>query len=239
MHRTLTAVLLCLTTAALFADIAHRAATAQEKAALEKALGAITSVIDRFGNEDWVTVSQFHPKVDSVAAGPASPIDAAMSYNRKYGIKEGSPLFKTKVAPAILKIQKAMDAKDYPAATKAGEVTNGTMAFTVNTYVNRINVPTGKNAKNLAVKGATLAYEMRDPSRGGSYLMIVGAGDWSHSKLAGNVIDYKFKSPKGSPHVENIVFEFVTAKEAGFAADRMREIVRTTDWSELEKGLTP
>ena len=223
----------------LVADIPHRAASPQEKAALEKALSAITKVIDQFGNADWTMVSGFHPKTESVSGEPSSPIDAALSYNRKYGIKDGSPLFKSKIRPAVEAIHKAMDAKDYAAVTKASETTNGTMDFTVETFVNQLNVPTGANAANLAARGAAIAYEMKDPKHVGEYIVIVGAGDWAHAKGTASRIDFRFRNGKNTPHVENIVFEFRTRKDAGFAADRIREIVRTTDWSALDKGLTP
>ena len=233
---TTLALALSLAAATLVADIMHRAPTPQEKAAMEKAFAAITKVVNSFPNADWYVVSQFHPKTDDVNAEPASPLDTSLNYNLKYGVKDGSPLFKTKIMPVIASIQKAMDAKDYAGAQKAGEATNGTMDFTVDTEVNRLNVRApGPKITKIQAKGATVAYAS---TAGAGWEVVVGVGDWAHATAAPNYLNYKFKNSKGSPHIENIVFVFRARRPAGFGADRIRQIVSATDWSQLNAGLT-
>lgn len=201
---------------------------------MEKALAAITKIVNTFPSADWTVVSQFHPKTDDVNADPASPLDASLNYNMKIGVKEGSPLFKTKIMPVIASIRKAMDAKDFDGAQKAGEATNGTMDFVVETQVNRLNIPTVKTAK-FAARGATIALVS---TQGPGWDLVVGVGDWAQATPTLNYLNYKFKNPKGSGHIENIVFDFHTRKPSGFAADRIRQIVAATDWSQLNAGLS-
>ena len=231
------AVIVAMTASLAFADIAHKTPSAQEKAAIDKAVAAMTKVIGRFANENWTADRDSVPEYETISGEPAGPLDAGLDFNRKFSVKEGSPLFQSKVAAQMAALQKAVDAKDFDAAQKLGAAVNGTLDFTVETDANVPVVPAGENVTKIDAKGATLAFA--DKSASDEWDVYVGAGDWAHAVADGDALRYKFRNRPNTPHVENIVFRFRTRKDSGPAADRIREIVRTTDWSALAAGLTP
>lgn len=237
MHgKTLLALALCLSTSIAFGDVPSRPATQQEKAALQKALAVITKVIDSFGNADWKKSGEFSNHDLSVSKEPAAPIDSSLNFNRKYEIAENSPLFKSKLMPVYQKADVLAKQGKFDELQKLTRPLDGTMQFVTEQEINRINAGGSKITK-IAAKGATLAYETA--SDAGEYEVVVGVGDWAHATPgAMHLVDYHFAHPRGTPFIENIVFSFHTRKSTGFAAERIREIVRTTDWGELNQGLT-
>jgi len=231
------AVVVALTTTVALADIVHKTPSAQEKAAIDKAVTVMNGVISRFANDSWTADSDSTPDYETISGEPSGPLDAGLDFNRKFTVTEGTPLYQSKVLPAMTALQKAVDGKDFTSAAKLGDAINGTFELTLETSVNEPVAPHGDGVTRIDAKGATLA--AADKSVSNEWSVYVGVGDWTHAKPSGDSMRYTFKNARNTPHIENIVFHFRTRKDSGVAADRIREIVRTTDWSVLNQGLTP
>ena len=84
-------------------------------------------------------------------------------------------------------------------------------------------------------KGQTVAY-CGSGVQLGVYGVFGGAARWKPYKTGGR--EFACAQPKHAPAVENLSIRFHAKNPAGMAADRIHELIRTTNWTPIQESLT-
>jgi hypothetical protein len=227
------AIAFCLT-ANLFADVATRPANPQELAVIEKVVHAVDGTFDKFPDSNWQQRSASDHEQFEVALDANHPLNFALQCDREFEIRPGSTLFNTKVKPVE---DALLQTKDVARMAALGKQIDGTMTFTVEAESNNFSIPAEQQdlAHDLAAKGATFSFcasgEQLD-----CYVVFGDAARWKPYKDDGR--EFVFAHPKLTPAVENLLIRFHAKNPAGAAADRIHELIRTTNWTPIQQALT-
>jgi hypothetical protein len=217
-----------------FADVPKRPATPQELAAMKKIMAAVDATFDRFQSSDWEQKSAAEHDDFDVASELDRPINFAMQSDRTFGIRPDSALFNTKVKPIADQLQNITDINK--AASLAKEI-DGKMEFTVDADANVFVAGDSESdfAHDLGAKGAASSF----CDRGNELDCFVVFGEpsrWKPGKDGERAFTYAH--PKGFPAVENLIVHFHAKSPTGMAADRIRTLIRATDWTPISNALT-
>ena len=227
------AALTLIVSATVFADVPSRPANPQELAVIRRVVTAVNTIFDRFVNSEWQQRSASEHEEFSVATEPDRPINFAMSSEREFEIRPGSALFNAKVKP----VQDAAEAHDFAKLQALSKQIDGATSFSVEADANvpGFEFAPSDLAHDLGAKGAAFSY----CESGEELDCYVWFGDRTRWKSAdGNMRKFSFAHPNGTPAVENLNIRFHAKSRTGMAADRIRELIRTTDWSAIAAAMT-
>lgn len=226
--------------------------TPQEKIAIDKAVHAVTQVINQFADNNWQLVSggPDAPEDYSVQKKPDVPIGVALFNDWQFSVKQGSDLWNTRIKPYLTKLQNPPsdmnDQKAMDAYNKMDSEFKNLKDIYVEVHVNDLNLPIKpvKNGKDdLNVPGCYFAYKQSgDPNKligtdrelENSYVLALG--NWGTAKLTyySDVPYYNFHflHMPGTPYIENVVI-IISGNN-----NRIKELLQKIDWNKINAGLT-
>lgn len=219
-----------------------------ETIVINKVVNIIVPLIDGFQNNDWKKESggADAPEDYSVQANPEIPINTAPFNEWHFTIKPGSDYYNKNIKPYYDKLNNgSLDATDAKAMkdfqTEGNKIKSESNLY-VEVHVNEVAIPV-RPAKNsmtdLKIPSCYFAYKQpsdkligTDNNTPDSYVLVFG--DWSTARTRASFGDYGFKfiHPKETPYIENIVIIISGSN------DRIKEILKTTDWQKMNEGLT-
>jgi hypothetical protein len=227
------ALALCLS-AKLLADVPSRPANPQELAVIERVVHALDATFDKFSDSNWQQRSASEHEAFDVALDPDHPLNFALQCGREFEIRPGSTLFNARVKP----IQDAlMQTSDIAKMAALGKQIDGNTDFSIEAEPNNPSITSEQTdpAHNLGAKGATFSFcESEDQLD--CYVVFGDAAKWKPYKTGSR--DFVFAHPKRNPVVENLIIRFHAKNPVGMAADRIRELIRTTNWTPIQESLT-
>ena len=235
MHRHRIVLLATLAFAlSAFADVPKRPATPQELAAMKKIMAAVDTTFDRFQSADWEQKSAAEHDDFDVASELDRPINFAMQSDRTFGIRPDSALFNAKVKPIA---DQLTNITDISKAASLGKEIDGKMDFSVDADANVFVVGDSDSdfAHDLGAKGAAFSFCARGNELD-CYVVFGEPSRWKPNKDGQRAFAYAH--PNGSPYVENLIVHFHAKNPTGMAADRIHELIRTTNWAPIEQALT-
>ena len=227
------ALALCLN-AKLFADVATRAANPQELAVIEKIVHAIDGTLDKFVDSNWKQRSASDHEQFDVAMDASHPLNFALQCDREFEIRPGSTLFNTKVKPVE---DALLETKDVAKMAELGKQIDGTMTFTIEAEPNSFSIQAEQAdmAHDPGAKGATFSF-CQSEEQLDRYVVFGDAARWKPYRNDGR--DFAFAHPRQTPVVENLFIRFHAKNPSGAAADRIHELIRTTNWTPIQESLT-
>ena len=224
---------LCLTGKS-FADVETRPANPQELVVIDKVVHAIDATLDKFTDSNWQQRSASDHEAFEVAVDPDHPLNFALQCDREFEIGPGSALFNAKVKP----IQDALlKTSDIAKMTALAKQIDGNTYFSIEVLSNNpsMSAEQADMAHDLGAKGATFSY-CESGEQLDCYVVFGDAARWKPYKTGGR--DFVFAHPKHTPAVENLSIRFHAKNPAGMAADRIHELIRTTNWTPIQESLT-
>ena len=233
-HRSAATAAIALTfSAVVFADVPSRPANPQELAVIRKVVTAVNAAFDRFSSADWQQRSASEQEEFSVATEPDRPMNFAMQSEREFEIRPGSTLFNAKVKP----VQDAAEAHDFSKLQALSKQIDGATSFSVEADANvpGFDFAPSDLAHDLGAKGAAFSY-CENGEELDCYVWFGDRARWKSTE--GNSRRFSFAHPNGTPALENLNIRFHAKARTGMAADRIRELIRTTDWSGVAASLT-
>jgi len=233
-HRFVLATLVLAVPLALFADVPRRKATPQELAAMKKIETAVDNTFTRFANSDWVQRSASEHTDYEVGSEADRPINFAMQSDRDFTIRLRSPLYDSTVKPIADQLEHITD---FTKAAALAKQIDGKTDFKVEADANVFVIGDTDSdfAHDLGAKGATFSFCDRGEELD-CYVVFGEASRWKARSEGGRAFAYAH--PNGSPFVENLVVHFHAKSPTGMAADRIHELIRTTDWTPIANALT-
>jgi len=201
---------------------------------IEKVVHAIDATFDRFASADWAQKSASEHESFDVAIKPDRPLNFAVQCDRSYGIQPGSPLFDARVKPVVEQLQGLTDITK--AAALAKQI-DGKTEFSIDSDAN-VFVAGDRDADfahDLGAKGAAFSFCERGDQLD-CYVVFGNPARWKPKGDGSRAFAYAH--PNGVPAIENLVIHFHAKSPTGMAADRIHELIRTTDWTPIDRSLT-
>jgi|GEM_PF-2402346 len=225
-----------------------RNANDAEKAVIAKAVHIILPLIDGFQNSTWQKEEggADEPQDYTVGTHPDVVMGTAPFNDWHFTIRVGSDFYDKNIKPYYDKLNSgninANDTKAMETLVKEGQEIKLESHLYVEVHVNEAGLPV-KPVKNspadLKIPGCYFSYKQRpdlligtDRNIPDSYVLVFG--NWATAKLVPGIQEYDFKytHPLGSPFIENIVI--IISGPPG----RLQEILKTTDWEQVNGALT-
>jgi hypothetical protein len=209
-----------------------------EKAVLDKAVNIIENTLNQFNNNDWGKEQDYYDGDILIAQAYNSPLQINTNFERHYRVLLNSDRYNNLLKPIEDKVNDAMQKGDYKRVQELGDQSKALSSLTVDVYVNYFvaGIFPGKpgNVK-LDVKGPFLSYKTNQDQYSnkdihGYWLLY---GNWPTVQNGPYGLTFKFKRPPSSPYIENIAI-IITGAE-----DRIQELLKTADWTQLQAALTP
>ena len=233
-----------------------REPNAAEKKVFDKAIPIIQSFLDKFGNNDWTLDQNWYNDDPLVPTDyeDKGPIGIDQNFERDYVVNQDSKRFSEIIKPLYDKSQVLTDKvvaelKEYEknppkdgvmkkdAVSDSLDALNNKLeelnALHVYAYINRDNI-SGRPAADVKVKGSAMVTKTNEGYMAYDYFKsyYIAFGDWKTAKWNADdsLYDFKFKNTK-TPSIQNLVIIMTGAQ------DRMKELIRTLDWSVLNKAI--
>lgn len=226
-----------------------RAPTLTEKTAIDKVVQTVMPIVKTFADNNWTLTDggADNPEDYSVQQYPDVTMGVAPFSEMQFSMNQGTVLWNTEVKPIWDKIEHPdkvpTNNEEAAAYDKLTEEYQHLSEVSIEVHVNQKNIdvkPVKGNKEDLKIPGCYFSYKLdKDPithqDLTGEYVLVFG--NWKTVKLKyySNmpVYEFSFTHSKGSPFVENIV---IILKGNN---NRIKEILQKTDWSAINKGLTP
>lgn len=236
MLRRVIVLLLCaVVPLSMFGLLMPRNPTPEELKAINRYKLHMNKVLDQFRNPAWTEKIDFGLSQPMINPNSDRPLDLTEIFQRTYDAKKTSARYKTMIVPMIAKAQKLTD----PTEKQLGmahveDLMHVQVRVVCNVLVSTLHPgPVKKNAVN--VPGAVSAY--RDENNpfgyGASYTLLFGSKKAARWDENAGYYYYHFVHEHDSPNIENIEIRIFGAD------DRIKQLLRTVDWSEVNKALTP
>jgi hypothetical protein len=237
-----------LASIAVAAEQSRRDPTADEAKVLTRFIGAVTSVIGPFADENWEVGGGTFPAGASdqtISIRAHVPLDDCIGGDRTWKVRNGSPRFNTRLKPLYERAQTLTDGlvakyqagKDASADAKEIERVHQQIKaaneVTMDVCGNSPNI----DAAALAADAPSLlqgvaAHKVKPDACGDSattcYVLVYG--DWKTARASGDRYDFHFVHPAASPYLENIVIRLHGAD------DRVQEMLKA-DWARVGAAL--
>jgi hypothetical protein len=228
------ALMVAVTSVALFGFYTTRQPTAAEEKAITRYTQTMGKVLDLLRSDDWdenVDFSIQHPMVNIMED---RPLDIDELLQRTYHVRPGSRRYQTMVVPQL---QKAEHQKDLTQKQIAAAEAQDLMHLQVQVHLNMFVVPmiTGPDVKHdPKVPGATFVHQDRNNpfGHGVAYVLFFSNGKPGKWDETNGVYRNEFIHPPGTPYIENLEIRIFGPE------DRIKELLRKIDWKQVNAALT-
>jgi len=236
MLRRVIVLLLCAAVPlSMFGVLMPRDPTPEELKAINKYKLHMNKVLDQFRSAAWEEKIDFGLVQPMVNPNSDRPIDLTEIFQRTYEARKSSARYKTLVVPMVQKAQKQKDQGEKQLQmARVEDLLHIQVRVICNVLVSTLHPgPEKKNA--VVVPGAISAYrdEHNPFGYGASYTLLFGSKKAARWDPNAGYYYYHFAHPHDSPNIENIEIRIYGAD------DRIKQILRTVDWTEVNKALTP
>jgi hypothetical protein len=228
-------VLLCaVVPVATFAFYEKHKPTPAEEKAITKYVQTMNKVLDQFRGPDWdetIDHAIEHPMVNAM---DDRPFDLDEEIQRTYHVRSGSRRYQALIGP---RLQKLPQIKDLTQRQIEKAKIEDLMHLQVQVHCNLFVVPmiTAPDSKHdPKIPGATFVHHDRDNpfGHGEAYILFFSngrAGKWDETN---SVYRNTFIHPPNTPYIENLEIRIYGAE------DRIRQLLRTMDWKQVNLALT-
>ncbi len=206
----------------------------EEKKVLDKAASFIVAALDQFNSNDWEKTNDYYTGELLVNEKPYVPIDINCNFEREYQVRLNSDRYNNKLKMLVDKINEATASQDYPTALQVGKQYRALSQLSVYAYINysRAEV-TESGVTRLDVPGVPYAYHTGHGHYGNfttSYWLLFG--NWAAARHDQDGLGFHFTHQRQTPYIENVVIIIQGAD------DRIAELLKTVDWSQMQHALT-
>jgi len=228
-------VLFCVVISAVtFGFYQKRKPTPADEKAISRYVQTMNKVLDQFRGPDWdetIDHTIEHPMLNVM---DDRPLDLDEELQRTYHVRPGSRRYQTMIAPALQKVAQIKDAatRDLERA-KVEDLQH----LQVQVHCNMLVVPmiTAPDPKrDPKIPGVTFVHHDRDNpfGHGVAYILFFSngrAGKWDETN---SVYRNQFVHPPNTPFIENLEMRIYGPE------DRVKHLLRTLDWKQVNAALT-
>jgi hypothetical protein len=228
-------VLLCaVVPVAMFALYQKQKPTPAQEKAIDKYVMTMNKVLDQFRGPDWdetIDHAIEHPMVNVMED---RPFDLDEELQRTYHVRPGSKRYQTLIEP---RLQKAAQIKDLTQKQIQRALVEDLMHLRVQVNCNMFVVPmitAPDPRRDPKIPGATFVHHDRDNpfGHGEAYILFFSNGRPGKWDETNSVYRNTFLHPPNSPYIENLEIRIYGAD------DRIRQLLRTLDWKQVNSALT-
>ena len=228
------ALLCILVPALLFGFYQKRKLTPDDEKVVAKYTTVMNKVLDQFRSPDWdetIDATIAHPMANSM---DDRPLDIDEDLIRTYTVRRDSKRYQTLIAPRLQKVAQLKDASQRDLERAQAE---DLMHLQVQVHFNMLVVPmiTAPNPKkDPKIPGATFVHQDRDNpfSHGVAYVLFFSNGKTGKWDETNAVYRSVFVHKPNTPYIENLEIRIYGAE------DRIKQLLRTIDWKQVNSALT-
>ncbi len=216
-----------------------RPPTAEEKAILVRYRDALHSILDRIPNETWMEMENHRFDVDDdaeVSNDPDVPLDINESMTREYRLRPDSKTAREQMAQLEPLMEKFKASPMDPAIQAEIQKVAKTNKLIVNVHFNRmaegLDEPPAK-LQDLKLPGTAMAFKSKPDEHGDARALLL-FGNWKTATWNdyNKWLRFHYTRPGRYPAIENISIEMTGSPE------RIDELLKTVDWTVVDRGLT-
>lgn len=236
VRRAIVLLMLCaVVPLSLFGMQMPRKPTPEEQKAIERYRLHMNKVLDQLRGPEWTEKIDFTLTDTMVNPHSDRPMDITEVFQRTYDARTTSARYKTLIVPMVRKMEKEKDpsAKQLLKA-QIEDLMHVQIRVVTNVLVSTLHPgPVKQNA--VKVPGAISAYkdENNPYGYGAAYTLIFGNAKSARWDENAGYYYYHFVHPSDSPFIENIEIRIYGAD------DRIKQLLRKVDWTEVNRALTP
>jgi len=228
------ALLCAFASIALFGFYYKRKPTPDEEKAVARYTQVMNKVLDRFRSPDWdetIDATIEHPMVNPMLD---RPLDLDELLQRTYQVRPDSKRYQTLIAP---RLQKVTQIKDPTEKHLQRALAEDLMHLQVQVHLNMLVVPmiTAPDPKrDPKIPGATFVHQDRNNpfNHGVAYILFFSNGKPGRWDETNSVYRNVFVHPPNTPYIENLEIRIYGAE------DRIKQLLRTIDWKQVNSALT-
>jgi len=228
------ALLCALLPLTLFAFYDKRKPSAEEERAIAKYTTAMDRVLNQFRSPDWeesIDDSIDHPMINIM---DDRPFDIDQELKRTYTVRKDSRRYQTLIAPRLEKVAQTKDAqkRDLERA-QAEDLQHLQVEVHFNLWVVPMITPPDPK-KDSKIPGATFVHMDRDNpfNHGVAYVLFFSNGRPGRWDETNSVYRNVFIHKPETPYIENLEIRIYGAE------DRIKQLLRTIDWKQVNAALT-
>jgi hypothetical protein len=233
--RTWGVALLCaFAPVALLGFYDTRKATPAEENAIAKYTQVMNKVLDHFRSPDWeehIDATIEHPKINIM---DDRPFDIDEVLRRTYELRHNAKRYQTIIAPGLQKLSLIKDAtqRDLQRA-KLEDMQHLQVEARFNQWVVPLITPPDPR-HDPKIPGATFVHQDRDNpfNHGVAYVLFFSNGRLGKWDDTNSVYRNVFVHKPNTPYIENVEIRIYGAE------DRIKELLRTIDWKQVNLALT-
>ena len=233
--RTWGVALLCaFSPVALLGFYDTRKATPAEENAIAKYTQVMNKVLDHFRSPDWeehIDATIEHPKINIM---DDRPFDIDEVLRRTYELRHNAKRYQTIIAPGLQKLSLIKDAtqRDLQRA-KLEDMQHLQVEARFNQWVVPLITPPDPR-HDPKIPGATFVHQDRDNpfNHGVAYVLFFSNGRLGKWDDTNSVYRNVFVHKPNTPYIENVEIRIYGAE------DRIKELLRTIDWKQVNLALT-
>jgi hypothetical protein len=228
------ALLCALVPALLFGFYQKRKLTSDEEKAVAKYTRVMNRVLDQFRSPDWnetIDAAIEHPMVNLMND---RPFDIDEELKRTYDVRRDSRRYQTLIAPRLQKVAQLKDPSQRDLERAQAE---DLMHLQVQVHFNMLVVPmitAPDPKKDPKIPGATFVHQDRDNpfNHGVAYVLFFSNGKTGKWDETNAVYRNVFVHKPNTPYIENLEIRIYGAE------DRIKQLLRTIDWRQVNSALT-
>lgn len=244
---------LILNTSSYVSGQTLRNPTPAEKAAIDKFVHAVEPLVKPYADSNWEFKDGGPEDPDnySVQVKPDVVMGVAPFTDYEFDMIQGTALWNKEMKPIM---DSVMNLSSYGFSPEEMGLANDRLAErSDNTSIVYVSIipntgglslnPLKGNKRDLKIPGCYYSYFLSDDNDGladglhgdQKYRFVLVFGDWSGTKLTNtdpNFYRFPFKHPNNSPFIENAIIVLCGNKE------RIKELVKQTNWKKVNAGLT-
>ncbi|MGA7613543.1 MAG: hypothetical protein WBX15_00040 [Thermoanaerobaculia bacterium] len=230
----------------------RRAPTPAEARVLNRFIGVMTPLLDRFVDPSWQVEDDDLPADASdvsISVDPGVPLDNCIGGSRTWAVVQDSPRFNQILKPLVDRskaltdavVAKTKDGKDTSAEWKALAPLNARMEqlseVTIDVCANSPNVDAAAlDSTTPSLLPDVIARKVSGEVCGvdipNCYLLVFGNWKTARKNEPDHLYDFHFVHPAAAPYLENVVIELHGAE------DRIQEMLKSVDWTRVNQALT-
>ncbi len=212
-----------------------RPPTPHEQQVLDRFSHVVDQVLAQFKDANWEENIDRSLAGVEVDANSESPLYINSFVQRTYDVRGSSERYKEHILPLV---KEMVQSSDLEQKKELNRQIQDLMHVQVRIRLNQPHIaviPKPEENQNLQIPGTAFAYKIRneDYSSGTAYVLFFGETNALKWNPEHNWFDYTFAHPGNTPVVENVEFRIYGAD------DRIRELLQSIDWSQVNNALTP